>query len=254
MTYLSLRSTVYASLLALALTGVFPGKVSAQQEEARAFLLKAQQAYRDAAYLGFRMKYVYTNAGESATAMDSLSGEMQMDKGRCRLLMDGTETLVTGKYVIQVMEEDKAIYLSAAGKATPMDPTQLLDSAFRQLAGVQAVLSSEGSRKVLTLSFPPGKMYSYIRMAMDPGTGYLQQVSYGIHTAGLVERDEIDSPGHPAPYRKEGHIDMFLSSYEHGRFGDGLFDEKNFFTRVSGQFEPAARYRDYHIFLASSNL
>ena len=254
MTYLSLRRTVYASLVALGLTAVLPDKAAAQQEAAKAFLLKAQQAYREAAYLGFRVKYVYTNAGEGAMAMDSLSGEMQLDKGRCRILMDGTETLVTGKYVIQVMEDDKAIYLSAAGKATPMDPTQLLDSAFKQLAGVQAALSSEGSWKVLTLRFPPGKMYTYIRMVMDPGTGYLLQMSYGIHTASLVEGDQIDRPGHPAPYRKEGHIDMFLSNYEHGRFGDGLFDEKNFFTRVSGQIEPAARYREYHIFLASSNL
>jgi len=254
MTYLSLRRSVYVALAALGLTSVPMGRASAQQAEARDFLLKAQQAYREAAYLGYRVKYLYTNAGGAATAIDSLAGEMQMDKGRCRLLIDGTETVVTGKYVIQVMEEDKAIYLSAAGKATPMDPTQLLDTVFKQLSGMQAVISSEGRWKVLSLRFPPGRMYTYIRMVMDSVTGYFQRMSYGIHTAGLVEQDQIDRPGHPAPYGKEGQIDMFFSNYEHGRFGNGLFDEKNFFTRVSGRIEPAGRYRDYHIFLASSNL
>lgn len=254
MTYLSLTRTMYASLLILGLTGIFSGKAFAQHDEARVFLLKAQRAYHEAAYLGFNVKYVYTNAGEGSIALDSLSGSMQMDKGRCRMSMDGTETLVTGKYVVQVMEDDKTMYLSAGGKATPMDPTQLLDSAFKQLAVVQAVVTSEGRWKVLVLRFPPGRMYTYIRMVMDPGTGYFFQMSYGVRTAGLVEQDQVDRPGHPAPYRQEGHIDMFLSNYEQGRFGDGLFDEKNFFTRVSGQIEPTDRYKDYHIFLASSNL
>jgi hypothetical protein len=64
----------------------------------------------------------------------------------------------------------------------------------------------------------------------------------------------VDQPGHSAPYQSEGEVSMVFSGYEKGRFNDALFEESNFFTRVAGRFEPSGRYRDYHIFLASSNL
>jgi len=243
----------YAFLIVTS-TAVMQPKTGWAQEDARAFLVKAQKAYREAAYLGFRVKYLYTNAGTSGRPLDSLSGEMQMDKGRCRLVISGMETIVTGKYVIQVMNEDKSIFLSAAGRAIPLDPAQVLDTVFRQMKGVDAAIVSEGRSKILMLRFPPGGTYSYIRMAMDPVTGYFQHMTYGVRTAGLVGQDQVSQPGHPAPYTEEGRIDMMFSNYESGRFGDALFDEKNFFNRVAGRYEPAGRYKDYHIFLASSNL
>ncbi|HVU55677.1 MAG TPA: hypothetical protein VHD83_11525 [Puia sp.] len=252
MAYLSLKKYAFALLTALSCAGI----VSAQQgkEDARAFLIKAQKAYRESSYLGFKVKYLYSNAGDGVKPMDSLAGEIQMDKDRCRMVLDGTETIVTGRYLIQVMEEDKSMYLSRPGKAIPMSPVQLMDTVFRQLDGIRTDVTTEGRRTILTLQFPPGKMYTRIRMVMDTATGYFQQITYGVLTAGLVGQDQVERPGHPGPYSKEGRIDMVFSNYEKGRFDDALFDEVNFFTRASGRYLPAARYRDYHIFLASSNL
>ena len=252
MAYISLKKHVCVLLTILGLAGV----VSAQQEkeDAKSFLLKAQKAYQESSYLGFRIKYLYSNAGEGAKPMDSVSGEIQMDKDRCRMMLDGTETVVTGKYIIQLMEEDKSMFLSRPGRAIPMSPVQLMDTVFKQLGSIQTAVTTEGRSKVLTLHFPPGKMYTEIRMVMDPATGYFQRITYGVHAAGLVGQDQVTSPGHPALYSQEGRIDMLFSQYEKGRFSDALFDENNFFTHVSGQYQPAGRYRDYHIFLASSNL
>jgi len=247
MAYLLLKKNIWALLVALSFTGV----VSAQQD-AKAFLLQAQKAYRESSYLGFQVKYLYSNAG--AKPMDSLSGEIQMDKDRCRMALDGTETVVTGRYLIQVMDQEKSMYLSRPGKAVPMSPVQLMDTVFKQLEGIHTAVTTEGRWKVLTLQFPPGSMYTQIKMVMDPVTGYFQPITYDVHTAGLVGQDQVESPGHAGPYSKEGRIDMLFSHYEKGKLSDALFDENNFFTRVSGQFQPAGRYRDYHIFLASSNL
>jgi len=247
----------YVLLIMIGLAWMTPPDAHGQQQgkdDAHALLTWVQKAYQDASYLGFHVKYLYTNAGAGAKPMDSLSGEMQMDKGRCRLVIDGMETIVTGKYIIQVMNEDKAIYLSSAGKAIPLDPTQVLDTVFRQMKGVQASIAMEGRNKVLTLRFPPGGTYTYIRMEIDPVTGYFQRMTYGVRTAGLVSQDQISRPGRAAPYEQEGKIEMFFGNYEKGRFGDALFDEKNFFTHVAGHYEPAGHYKDYHIFLASSNL
>jgi hypothetical protein len=252
MAYVSLKKYACVLLLALSLTGIVAGQQG--KEDARAFLLKAQKAYEESPYLGFRLKYLYSNAGEGVKPMDSVSGEIEMDKERSRMVLDGTETVVTGKYVIQLMAEEKAMYLSKPGKTIPMSPVQLMDTVFKQLDGIQATVTMAGRSKVLSLRFPPGKMYSQIRMVMDPGTGYFQQVTYYVHAAVLVGQEQVASPEHPAPYSQEGKIDMLFSDYEKGRFNDAMFDENNFFTRVSGQFQPAGRYRDYHIFLASSNL
>jgi hypothetical protein len=251
MAYLSLKKYAWALLTALSITASASGQQ--EKEDARAFLLRAQRAYREAAYLGFKVKYLYSNEG-GVKPMDSLAGEIQIDKDRCRMVIDGTETVVTGGYVIQVMETDKSMYLSKPGKALPMSPAQLIDTALHQMRGFQTTVVTEGRSKVLTLHFRPGGTYTQIRMVMDPATGYLTQISYDVYTAGLVGQDQVESPGHAAPYSSKGRIDMLFSHYEKGGFSDALFDESNFFTHVSGQYQPAGRYRDYHIFLASSNL
>jgi hypothetical protein len=223
--------------------------------DVKQFLMQVQQAYKQSPYLSFRVNYQYMNVGGNSDAMDSLSGEMQMDKGRCRMLLDGTETVATGHYVLQIMPQDKAIYLSGARASSMIDPVQMLDSMFQHMKDVRGAVVEEGSLKVLTLEFPPGNIYTRIRMAIDGRTGYFNRITYKVHTENLVGRDMVDRPGHAAPYQPEGEVNMFFSGYEKGRFSDALFDENNFFTRVAtGKFEPSERYRGYHIFLASSNL
>ena len=162
--------------------------------------------------------------------------------------------MVTEKYMIKAMEDEKLIYLSSARPAALVNPAQMMDTVFLHMGGVQTTLTRQNSLETLTLTFPPGRMYSRIRMEADIATGYLQRIQYNLYTTGLVGREMIDRPGHSAPYQSEGQIEMIFSGYEKGRFGDSVFDEKNFFTRVAGGFEPAGRYKDYHIFLASSNL
>src|SRR5258705_10177793 len=90
------------------------------------FLEKLQQAYRNASRLGFRVKYRYANAGQPGKYIDSLAGEIQLDKNRSRFVIDGTETVVTEKYSINILNDTKVIYLSTAKGPTMMDPAGLL--------------------------------------------------------------------------------------------------------------------------------
>lgn len=220
----------------------------------RALMEKVQRAYRQPSYLSFRVKYLYANEGQPATGMDSLAGEMEMDKNRCRFVIDGMETVLTDKYAIQIMNEDRAIYLSAGRHAAVSNPVSMLDSVLAHIDGVQTDLRQQGQSEVLTFRFPAGSPYSMVRIQVDTRTGYFQKISYSLFTTGLVAQELIDRPGHPGPYQSRGQIDIVFSRYEQGRFGDALFKEENFFNKTGGRFEPAGRYKDYHIFLASSNL
>ena len=220
----------------------------------RTLMEKVQQAYHHTAYLGFRIKYLYANEGQPDKNTDSLTGEVEMDKGRCRFVIDGTETVLTDKYAIQVMNADKAIYLSAAHHAGMSNPVSMLDSVFAHIEGIHTDLQEQGQSDVLTLRFPPGGTYSLIRIQVDARTGYFQKITYFLYTAGLVGQEMIEGPGHPGPYQSKGQVNIIFSHYEQGRFDDTLFKEGNFFTKTAGRFEPAGHYKDYHIFLASSNL
>jgi hypothetical protein len=222
--------------------------------EMRAFVSKMQHAYDKAAYLGFRLKYRYANERQPGLYIDSLSGEVEMDKGRSRLVVAGTETVITGRYSIQIMAEDKLIYLAAARPAVIQNPIPVLDTLFAHVPGIRSVVEHNGGSDQLTLNFPPGQPYYQMQIAIDARTGYIRRVEYALTTAGLVGQDMIERPGHPAPYESRGRIEILFSDYEQGRFDDRIFQEENFFTKADGRYLPAGRYRDYHIYLASSNL
>lgn len=240
--------------------GLLPARGMAQaitvSEDVRALLKKMQQAYQQADYLSFHMNYVYANDDNPNHPTDSLQGEVQLDKDRCRFVIDNTETILTGKYSIRIMNDEKLIYLSGKGKgASPLpDLPGIMDSLLTTLKGLTLSVHKQGIYKVLDIHFPPGQMYSRISLTVDPVSGLLQQAAYAVRTISLVGKEMVASPGHDAPYQPEGIVSVVYSKYEHHRFDDGLFDENQIFTHVTGRYEPVGQYKEFHIFLASPNL
>lgn len=220
----------------------------------KGFIRKVEHAYGNAGYLEFRVKYRYANEGRPGEYLDSLSGEVEMDKGRSRTVLAGMETVLNGRYMIQIMPESKAIYLASAPSATVRNPLPMLDSLFTHIAGIQSAVEYREGSDILTLNLPKGQPYSKLQMRIDDKTGYFQEVEYTVNTASLVGEKMIESPGHSAPYQSRGRIVILFSDYQQGHFDDRLFREDNFFTRVAGRYEPAGQYKDYHIYVTSSNL
>ena len=240
-------------LLALAPAAI-PLAAQENTTAVKPFLEKLQQAYRNASRLGFHVRYRYANARQPGKYIDSLAGEIQLDKNRSRFVIDGTETVVTDKYSINILNDSKVIYLSTAKGPSMMDPAGLLDSVMVHLKGIEIARATRDGLDWLTIDFPPGQVYTRIRMGIDVQSGYIRQMSYDVHTAGWLDQDQIDKPGHPAPYQAEGHVDIAFSHYQQGSFSDTLFNEGNFFYKTDGRYIPAGKYKDYNIFLASSNL
>jgi hypothetical protein len=220
----------------------------------RALLEKMRKAYRNASHLGFRVQYLYANAGQPGHHLDSLSGEVEIDKDRSRFVIDGTETLVNSRYTIHVIRMNKMIYLSKPGHSGLMDPVGLLDSVLAHQEGMKAGLEKTDAYQTLVVTFPPGQPYTQVRMTIDNRTGLLAKLEYALHTGAVVGQQMIERPGHPGLYQPEGRVEVIFSHYQKGGFGDELFDEGNYFTRTGDRYTPVGSYKEYHIFLASSHL
>jgi hypothetical protein len=230
------------------------GALSAQstREEVKQLLLRVQSAYQHASYLDFRVTYTYANLDRPGQSIDSLSGEVQLDKVRARVVMPGSETLVNASYSIQVLEKDKIVYISKAPVGIPVNPTGSVDSVLKYLDQYQVNISEAGGEKVLMIGFPEGGRFSRVRMQVDTLTGYLKEMTYFLKTEGLISRDQLKSAGHGGSYQAEGLVQISFSGYKSGGFSDTAFATDQYFTKTNGQYEPADRFKGYHLFWATS--
>jgi hypothetical protein len=219
------------------------------------FMEKVQQAYKKTPYLSFNLLYRYANKNEPGKYIDTISGEVAMDKNRMRCVLDNIETVCTGNHTIRVVNEEKLIYVSTQAPVAMTDPVQMIDSVLQHFSGVHTQMARNKGLATLTILFPPQQQYKAISMTIDESTGFFQKVVYELYTEGLVEPDQVDQPGKPGIYQPEGIIEVLFSRYRKGQFNDSLFDENRFFTRLGkGNYEPSEKYKDYQVFLASPNL
>ncbi len=231
-------------------------RISAQQtpDALRPLLEKIRLAYQQASYLDFKVKYSYANESHPDQPNDSIFGEIRLDKGRCLYVINGTETLVTVQHTIQVMDEEKAIYLSKPAHPGMADPVSIMDSLLTHMKGVRFSIRQDGNTDLLSLFFPPGTLYTHLDMSIDHRNGYLQKITYFLHTEGLVGKELIQGTDHQGPYEPEGRVQLLFSQYQQGQFGDAVFNENNVITKVGNQYQPADRYKGYRVLLATPNL
>jgi hypothetical protein len=219
------------------------------------FMQKAQQAYKSASYLSFHVIYRYANKDNPKQYIDTMSGEVALDKNHMRFMIDGVETVTNDSYTIQVHNEEKLIYLSAPQSTQIAGPVAMLDSALAHLEGLRAGVVHNKGLATLTLSYPPGQTYKNIIMVIDEKTGFFDKVVYEMYTNELVEKDQLIGQGGNGQYQNEGNIEILFSNYRQGRFTDELFNETRYFNRLAkGKYEPSEKYKDYQIFLASPKL
>jgi hypothetical protein len=233
-----------------------PAAASDTTNAVKQFMEKAQLAYRSAAYLSFNVLYRYANNNQPNNYIDTMSGEVAIDKNRSRFVIDNIETVNNDKYSIKVMEEEKLIYLSAASSASVvMDPVHIMDTVLAHLKGVQMKIERGKGDNTLHIVFPPGQQYKSISMTINESTGYFQKVVYELYTEGLVAQDQMVQPGNTGQYQAEGRVEVLFSNYRRGQFDDSLFDESLYFIRLGkGNYQPSEKYKDYQIFLASTTL
>jgi hypothetical protein len=218
------------------------------------FLKKVHNAYAQPGKLSFQVDYRYSNKSQPGKALDSMSGNISMDKDRMYFNIAGSETIINSKYSIKIIPDEQLIYLGKVQRDGLMDPVSILDTLLVKAAGGHASLVKGKQTSTLHIRYPETNMYKQVSMTIDERTGLFQKVVYDIRTAGLVTDEEIAQPGHPAPYESEGKVEVVFSKYQKGNFTDSLFDETQYVKRQGNNFEPTARYNGYRVFVASPNL
>lgn len=219
------------------------------------FMQKVQQAYKSASYLSFHVTYRYANKDNPKQYIDTMWGEVALDKSHMRFMIDGVETVTNDTYTIQVHNDEKLIYLSTPQPAQMADPVSMIDSAIIHFEGMRAGVVYSKGLATLRLTYPPGNTYKNVVMVIDEKTGYFEKVVYELYTNELVEKDQLVGEGSNGLYQNEGNIEILFSNYRKGRFTDELFNEARYFNRLAkGQYEPSDKYKDYQIFLASPKL
>ena len=188
----------------------------------RGFLTKIQQAYSKGHFLDFNMRYYYANADQPQLYLDSLAGRIQMDQENCRMTLAGIETIITGKYAIQINPTDKSIYLAAARKASAANPVGMVDSILAHIKGVQVAVTKGAHDISLALDFPPDQAYTRILIRIDAKTGYLQRITYALNTARLIGQEMIKGSGSASPYGSQGNMEIVFSDYHQGNFDESL--------------------------------
>jgi hypothetical protein len=219
------------------------------------FMLKVQQAYKSASYLSFHVVYRYANKDKPQQYIDTMSGEVAIDKNHMRFTIEHMETVTNDTYTLQIDNDEKLISVSTPQPAQMIDPVAMLDSALARFEGIHAGVTNIKGMATLTLSFPPGQTYKNVVMVINEKTGYFEKVVYELYTDGLVEKDQLIGQGGNGPYQNEGSIEILFSEYRQGRFTDELFNEQRYINRFAkGQYQPAEKYKDYQVFLASPKL
>jgi hypothetical protein len=247
-------------IIVLVLTGCLlvcvPAIASDTTKAVKQFMQKAQQAYKSADYLSFHVLYRYANKNQPDNYIDTMSGEVAMDKNRMRFTIENVETVTNDKYTIQVINDEKLIYLSTPRSVQMTDPVAMLDTVLAHFNGIRTQVMYNKGFATLNIDFPPGHTYKNITMTINESTGYFQRVVYELYTKDLVEKDQMAQPGASGgPYQSEGRIEIVFSQYRKGQFTDALFNEDQYFTRLGqGRYTPSEQYKEYQIFLASTKL
>jgi len=219
------------------------------------FMQRVQQAYKSASLLSFHVAYKYANKNQPANYIDTMFGEVAMDKNRMRFQIEDVETVTNDKYTFQVVKDQKLIYLSTPQSVQMADPVATLDTVLAHFEGIHTQITRSNGIATLQMSFPPVQTYKTITMIVNESTGYFQKVVYDVNTEGFVEKDQLMQPGNNGPYQTEDRIEIVFSDYRQGQFNEGLFSEDRYFTRLAkGKYEPVEQYKDYQIFLASPKL
>lgn len=247
------RWVIFLGLVSFTLQGYGQQNDSAQYKDILQFFDAVAQSYRQASKLGFTAKYIYTDELQPKKIIDSLKGEYIINGQNYWFRIAQTETMKNDSLVIMLFDEDKMIYVRKAVQQTGFDPVEQMKNFLSGKDKVTSKIVRGKKYNELQIGFPQGMDYKSVNLTVDKSTGYLLKSVYFIRTALLTDNTDDNSADNATSFSDYARVEITYSDY-HTDTSNSLFDENRFIKRSGKTITASEQYKNYKIFLGSSNL
>lgn len=209
--------------------------------------------FQTAKDMSFDVGYTYSNESAPTIVLDSLSGKFEMHGVKYHFLLDSTETIRNEHYTIVLFHEDKIMYLTKGTSNIAGNPVESIAAFLKNNKSINCSLVSEGGIQHIRITYPPGQEYKQIAISFDTATGHILKAVYIVQTKLLLEQDAVnDDAG--AAYDNYARVEADFSHYRVSQPDTSVFDEQKFFYKEGTQYKTTEAFKDYKIFIGSSNL
>lgn len=209
--------------------------------------------------LSFDMRFTYATESRPNIYLDSLSGSVKLDGLKSWYLIDSTESLNTGEYLITVFREDKLLFLAKPTSGSLPQGTGLssmnelwlnnLDSLVRTQQVLLEWKEDKDQQQVL-ISYPEVREYRSMAFMIDRKTGLLKSSVTVARNSSIEPERRID----------EKNADEFaiittqFLHYTRGKLKAGLFDSSRYFIRKGDEYIGVNEFKDYKVFLGTPGM
>lgn len=247
------RRIVFFGLLFFTMKGYGQQNDSAQYKEILQFFDAVAQVYKQASKLGFTAKYIYTDELQPKKVIDSLKGEYIINGQNYWFRIAQTETMKNDSLVIMLFDEDKMIYVRKAVQQAGFDPVDQMKNFLSAKQKVTSKIVRGKKYNELQIGFPAGMDYKSVNLTVEKSTGYLVKSVYFIRTTLLTDITDDKDADNANSFSDYARVEINYSDY-HVDTSNSLFDENRFIRRSGKTITASEQYKNYKIFLGSSNL
>lgn len=175
-------------------------------------------------------------------------------------MIDSTESVNTGDFLITVFREDKLLFLAKPASVTLPQGTGLsgLSEAWLQSMDslvqnnlIQLNWKDEKDQQQIVIHFPEAKEYKMLTFVIDKKTGYMKQSITVARSAQLMDEDS----------RREANITdefaiitTYFQNNSKGRVSEILFDPARYFTKKGDEYIGVNEFKDYKVFLGTPGM
>ncbi|MEM9024094.1 MAG: hypothetical protein AAGB22_10150 [Bacteroidota bacterium] len=206
-------------------------------------------AFEDQKAIAMDVTYSLYREGE-AQPFDRETGSMAREGDRLYVKQFDSETIITGKYAIQVDHDNKWLIMQKAGNGKTSKADAALFSALPEISPEQGdsvllamyipefIPDVAANQRGILFQLPAGGQYKDAR------------VWYG-KDDHLIQRIEMRSR-YPQNVQGQTHQVRVVIEYSNvrvdGNVSDTQFSESPYVERKDGKLQPTARYQDYRFF------
>jgi hypothetical protein len=233
----------------------FYGHAQTNRDTALIVLENLMNKYHNTDYLSFDQEYTYMEDSKPNLVLDSMRGNVQMNKGNYHLILGNTETIHNDRYNVILFKDDSLIYISKPSVGKIMaNPIGILDSMLIKEKSIDISVVQKRKLEIVVLNFPDGMGYKTAEFIVDEKTGYLLHVKYRVNALQMLDPASKIAAANTSLANEWGTVQSRYYKYAKGTFDDNEFDEKKYFIKDGTEFKPTGTYKQYKIFLASPGL